>query len=143
MRAVYEFNNTGDLYHKFSLRGAWGRMTVTDSGKVLIPRTYNVFDVYKTDGQFVFSFGEDILKAYRHREITTANGGRAMVVGMRDPCVNIFSERGDHLNAFRLQGCYSCPRIAFHRESEHVVDAGEGKEKDLLHVEIYTKDGVF
>ena len=62
--------------------------------------------------------------------------------GLGDCCVHIFSEHGDHLNKFKLQGCYSFPRIAFHRASEHVVVASvEGK--DLLHVEIYTKDGEF
>ncbi len=32
---------------------------------------------------------------------------------------------------------------AFHRASEHVVVAGIDQEKDLLHIEIYTKDGEF
>ena len=62
--AVYEFNNTGELHHKFAVRGDgdWGRLTVTDSGKVLVQRSNKVVDVYETGGQFVFSFGENILK---------------------------------------------------------------------------------
>ena len=43
------------------------------------------------------------------------------------------------LSKLKLQGCYYCPRIAFHRASEHqVVVAGIQGEKDLLHVDIYT-----
>ena len=45
--------------------------------------------------------------------------------------------------SLKPQGCYSFPRIAFHRASEHVVVACKKGEKDLLHVEIYTKDGEF
>ena len=146
--AVYEFNNTSDLHHKFSVREDWNSMTVTDSGKLLVMRrdevvlkSGNVVDVYETDGQFVYSFGKDILKyAY---DITAANDGRVIVVDREDCCVHIFSEHGDHLNKFKLQGCYFDPKIAFHRASEHVVVASVDLGKDLLHVEIYTKDGEF
>ena len=142
--AVYEFNNTPDLHHKFAVRVDWycSSLTVTDSGKVLVLRSFEVVDVYETDGQFVFSFGENILKYAC--DITAANDGRVMVLDWNwgDSCIHIFSEHGDHLNKFKLQGCYWRPRIAFHRASEHVVVASvEGK--DLLHVEIYTKDGEF
>ncbi|XP_078378079.1 uncharacterized protein LOC144661252 isoform X2 [Oculina patagonica] len=139
---VYEFNNTADLHHKFPVRGVeyWGRLTVTDSGKVLVLRYDNVV-VHETDGQFVRSFGEGILKGAL--DITAANDGRVMVVDMYDFCVHIFSEHGEHLNKFKLQGRYWSPRIAFHRASEHVVLAGKEPEKDLLLVEVYTKDGEF
>ena len=60
-----------------------------------------------------------------------------------DSCVHIFSEQGDHLNKFKLQGRYSAPRIAFHRAGTHVVVASVEEERGLLHVEIYTKDGEF
>ena len=141
--AVYKFNNTAELHHKFAMRGAWGggRLTVTDSGKVLVLRTREVVDVYETDGQFVSSFGENILKWAS--DITAANDGRVMVVDWDDSCVHIFSEHRDHLNKFKLQGCYWSPRIAFHRASEHVVVPSVEEEKDLLHVDIYTKDGEF
>ncbi|XP_078378076.1 uncharacterized protein LOC144661251 isoform X2 [Oculina patagonica] len=145
---VYEFNKTADLHHKFPVSGErdWGRLTVTDSGKVLVLRLLrydnNVVDVYETTGQFVRSFGEDVLKLYTH-DITAANDGRVMVVDRDDDCVYIFSEHGDHLNKFKLQGSYWCPRIAFHRASEHVVIAGKEPEKDHLHVEVHTKDGEF
>ena len=50
--AVCEFNNTADLHHKFAVRGNWNwcRLTVTDSGKVLVRRSDKVVDVYETDG---------------------------------------------------------------------------------------------
>ena len=147
--AVYELNNTADQQHKFPVRlGYWGRLTVTDSGKVLVLSHHVVsvvsvvVSVYEADGQFVRKFGESILKGTRG--ITAANDGRVMVVDSGESCVHIFSEHGDHLSKFKLQGCYSCPIIAFHRASEHaVVVAGIEEEKDLLHVDIYTKDGEF
>ncbi len=141
---VYEFNNTADLHHKFPMkRGGWGKLTVTDSGKVLVlSSSYMVVDVYETDGQFVCSISKDILKDAS--DITATNDGRFMVVDWRDSCVHIFSEHGDHLNKFKLQGCYSYPKIAFHRASEHVVIADiNERERDLLHMQIYTKDGEF
>ena len=137
--AVYELNNTADLQHKFPVKEEDSRLTVTDSGKVLLLSRYNGVSVYEADGQLVREFGEDILKDAM--DITAANDGRVMVVDSREPSVHIFSEHGDHPNKFKLQGCYSWPRIAFHRASEHVFVAGI--EKDLLHVDVYTKDGEF
>jgi len=98
-------------------------------------------DVFDTDGQFVCSFGEGQLKDAR--DITTANDGRVMVVDRGDSCVHIFSRDGEHLDKFTLQGCFSFPKIAFHRASKHVVVAGVEEEKGVLHMEIYTKDGKF
>ena len=125
--------------------GDWdSRLTVTDSGKVLLLSGWcDVLSVYNTDGEFVREFGKDILKDAR--DITAANDGRVMVLdwGWGEYGVHIFNEHGDHLSKFKLQGCYSCPRIAFHRASEHVVVAGIQGEKDLLHVDIYPKDGEF
>ena len=98
-------------------------------------------DVFDADGLLVCSFGEGQLKDAR--DITTATDGRVMVVDRGDSCVHIFSEDGDHLDKFTLQGCYAFPKIAFHRTSKHVVVAGIEEEKGVLHMEIYTKDGEF
>jgi len=97
--------------------------------------------VYDTDGLFVRSFGEGTFKDAT--DITTANDGRVMVVEGSDSfCVHIFSEDGVHLNNVNIQGrIYWFPRIAFHRRSGSVVIAA--KDEDLLHVEIFTKDGDF
>ena len=140
---VYEFKNTADLHHKFPVRRNWhwNSLTVTESGKVLVVRIDNVVDVYETDGQFVREFGKDILKSAQ--DITAANDGRVMVVDWESSCVHIFSEHGDHLNKFKVVGCYSCLRIAFHRASEHVVVAGIEEKKGLLHMDIHTKEGEF
>ena len=185
-QVVYKFSENANLHLKFPVRGGhWYRLTVTDSGKVLVlgrptdpipsaekersekkgansraalrarvlrpakaanpqpsrPEESDVVDVYETGGQFVCSFGERKLKDAR--DITTGNDGRVMVVDRGDFSVHIFSEHGDHLNKFKLQGCYSFPKTAFHRPSEHVVVASIENEKNLLHVEIYTKDGEF
>ena len=141
-RWVYKFSKTAELHHKFLLReGYWYGLSVSDGGKVLILRYRGEVDEYETDGQFVRSFGGlGILKGAR--DITAANDGRVMVVGSHDYCVHIFSEDGDHLSKFQLQRSYRRPRIAFHRASEHVVVAGRNNN-NLLHVEIYTKDGEF
>ena len=103
--------------------------------------------VYYSDRQFVRSFGERTLKdAY---DITANNDGRVLVLDKHASCVHTFSEDGDHLNQFKPQGCYNCPRIAFHRASEHVVIACVKGVKyhprlvTRLHVEIHTKDGEF
>ena len=143
-RAVYELlNNPADLHHKFLVRGTfyWGRLTVTDSNKILV-LTITGIDVFTNDGQLVCSFGEKV-DAW---DITAANNGRVLIMGEQS-CVHIFSEHGDHLNKFKLQGCYSYPSIAFHQASEHVVVASverdSDQEKGILHVEIYTKDGEF
>jgi hypothetical protein len=101
--------------------------------------------VYDSDGQFVRSFGERTLKFAW--DFTATNDGRVMVVDRGHSCVQIFSEDGDHLNQFKLQGSFfSYPEIAFHRASDHVVVAGIDRsslEKPLVHLEIYTKDGEF
>jgi len=142
---VYEFSNTADLHHQFPVRedllDSGSRLTVINS-QVLLMSSGSVF-VYGTDGLFVRSFGEGTLK--HASDITAANDGRVMVVERNDSCVHIFSEDGVPLNNFKLQGpyyWYKNPRIAFHRESECVVIAGT-EDEDLLHVEIYTKDGDF
>ncbi len=135
---VCKFNNTAEQLHRFPARGGHeASLTVTDSGKVLVSNK-NVVDVYETDGQFVREFGKGILKNVQ--DITAANDGHVVVVDRYDN-VHIFSEHGDHLNKFKVQGYYHTPRIAFHRASEHIVVAG--KDKNILHVEIYTKDGEF
>ena len=134
---VYKFSNTADLHHKFPVRGGH-RLTVTNS-KVLVLSMFSVF-VYDTDGLFVRSFGEGTLK--RVRDITAANDGRVMVVEAVDSYVHIFSEDGDYLDKFKLQGGYNFPRIAFHQLSEHVVIAGNIDARVGV-VEIFTKDGEF
>ena len=75
-------------------------------------------------------------------DITAANDGRVMVVDWDDSCVHIFSEDGDYLEKFKLQGRCYYHRVAFHQLTEHVVIAGK-KEESVAVVEICTKDGEF
>ncbi|KAL9967057.1 hypothetical protein ACROYT_G025220 [Oculina patagonica] len=134
VHTVYIFSNTADLHRKFPVRRRNSdRLTVTDGGKVLVLGNpgRNVVDVYETDGQFVRSVGEGVLKDAS--DITAAYEGRVMVVD-RDSSVYVFSESGGQLNKFKLQRCYPCPRIAFHRASKHVVVAGIERGKGLLQV---------
>ena len=138
---VYKLSKTAELHHKFLLRkGDWGRLSVSDGGKVLVLTDWREVNEYEADGQFVRSFGEGILKDAW--DITAANDGRVMVVRY-DFCVHIFNEDGEHHNKFKLQRSYDEPRIGFHRASEHVVVAGAERNNNLLQVEIYTKDGEF
>ena len=140
---VYEFSNTADLHHKFPVwGGGWvtlPKLTVTSS-KVLV-LSGSSMAVYDTDGLFVGSFGLkeacDITS-----DITAANDGRVMVVKRDDSSVHIFSEDGDYLDKFKLQGSYFSPTIAFHQLSGHVVIAGKKPGEPVVVVEI-TKDGEF
>ena len=148
---IFKFNKTADHHHKFRVRTmgykrVWCELSVSDSGTVMILENNwgktPIVDVYETDGQFVCSFGEQILMT--SVDITTVGDGRVMVLQGLPSRVHIFSEQGDHLNTFDLQISMVYSRIAFHRASQHVVVVG-GKDydTDILHIEIYTKDGEF
>ena len=143
---VYEFSNTADLHHKFPVRREYwrSRLTVTNSKVLLLSPSFGVA-VYDTDGRFVRSFGEEALEY--PWDITAANDGRVMVVEKYGSCVHIFSEDGDSLEKFELQGCLKLyPCIAFHQASEHVVITTNQErpgELDSLHVTIFTKHGEF
>ena len=78
-------------------------------------------------------------------DITAANDGRVMVVEWNcvESCVHIFSEDGEYLEKYKLQGRCDYPRVAFHQLTEHVVIAGEKEEESVFVVEIFTKDGEF
>ena len=138
---VYKFSNTADLHHKFPVwDGGWPHgLTVTNS-KVLVLSSSSV-SVYDTDGLFVRSFGKGTFE--KTSDITAANDGRVMVVERDDSCVHIFSEDGDYLDKFKLQGRYYFPGIAFHMSSEHVVIAATKEEESVVFVEVFTKDGEF
>ena len=149
-RWIFKFNKTADHHHNFRVRTMgdkfrWYELSVSDSGTVMVlksnwRKTHNIVDVYETDGQFVCSFGEQILT--NPRDITTVSDGRVMVV--QGLCVHIFSEQGNHLNTFDLKMSTTFSKIAFHRASQHVVVVGNGGyDKDILQIEIYTKDGEF
>ena len=142
---VVEFSNTADLHHKFPVRGGVREedfvrgLTVTNN-QVLVS-SWSSVAVYDTDGLFVRSFGKGILKG--PNDVTATNDGRVMVVEWGDSCVHIFSEDGDYLDKFKLQGRYDHLRIAFQPLNGHVVIAGENKEELVVIVEIFTKDGKF
>ena len=149
---IFKFNKTADHHHKFRVRTMgykfdWYELSVSDSGTVMVlkskwSKTHHTVDVYETDGQFVCSFGEQILTS--PHDITTVSDGRVMVVQEHPSRVDIFSEQGDHLNTFDLQISMAFSKIAFQRASQHVVVVGDKDyNPDILHIEIYTKDGEF
>ena len=148
---IFKFNKTADHHHKFRVRTKDHKferceLSVSDSGTVMVLRgnwsEAHIVDVYETDGQFVCSFGEQILITFG--DITTVSDGRVMVVQENRSSVHIFSEQGDHLNTFDLQISMAFSKIAFQRASQHVVVVGDKDyNSDILHIEIYTKDGEF
>ena len=149
---IFKFNKTADHHHKFRVRTMGDKfncyeLSVSDSGTVMVLKskwceTHHIVDVYETDGQFVCSFGEKILT--NPCDITTVSDGRVMVVQGDPSRVHIFSEQGDHLNTFDLQISMAFSKIAFQRASQHVVVVGDKDyNSDILHIEIYTKDGEF
>ena len=149
---IFNFNKTADHHHKFCIRTMgykfdWCKLSVSDSGTVMVLKSnwgnsHHIVDVYETDGQFVCSFGEQILTS--SGDITTVSDGRIMVLQGSSSHVHIFSEQGDHLNTFDLHISREFSKIAFHKASQHVVVVG-GKDydTDTLHIEIYTKYGEF
>ena len=140
---VYKLTKTADLHHKFRLRGeGWYRgLSVSDEGKVVTLSDWNAVVEYNTDGEFVRSFGEGIIRSAM--DVIVTNDGRAMVTDQGDHCVHIFGESGDYLDKFKLQRIdYDDTRITFHRAGEQVVVAGTRVGKPLQ-VEIYSKDGEF
>ena len=148
---IFKFNKTADHHHKFRVRTMDHKferceLSVSDSGTVMVLRgnwsEAHIVDVYETDGKFVCSFGEQILTS--PCDITTVSDGRVMVVQGYPSRVHILSEQGDHLNTFDLQISMAFSKIAFQRESQHVVVVGDKDyNSDILHIEIYTKDGEF
>ena len=148
---IFKFNKTADHHHKFRVRTMHHKferceLSVSDSGTVMVLRgnwsEAHIVDVYETDGQFVCSFGEQILT--NPCDITTVSDGRVMVVQGYPSRVHILSEQGDHLNTFDLQISMAFAKIAFQRASQHVVVVGDKDyNSDILHIEIYTKDGEF
>ncbi|XP_066029911.1 uncharacterized protein [Pocillopora verrucosa] len=148
---IFKFNKTADHHHKFRVRTMGCKfdrcaLSVSDSGTVMVLKSNlsqaHIVDVYETDGQFVCSFGEQILT--NPCDITTVSDGRVMVVQGYPSRVHILSEQGDHLNTFDLQISMLHSKIAFHRASQHVVVVGdEDYDTDILHIEMYTKDGEF
>ena len=148
---IFKFNKTADHYHQFRVRKMDHKferceLSVSDSGTVMVLRgnwsEAHIVDVYETDGQFVCSFGEQILT--NPCDITTVSDGRVMVVQGYPSRVHILSEQGDHLNTFDLQISMAFSKIAFQRASQHVVVVGDKDyNSDILHIEIYTKDGEF
>ena len=149
---IFKFNKTADQHHKIrveriSFDFKLCELSVSDSGKVLVlkgdrSKEYGIVDVYETNGQLDCSFGQQILRYPRW--ITPVSDNRVMVVQRSPIVVHIFSEQGDHLNKFCLQGFAFSPNIVFHRESQQVAVVGTKvffpRE---LYIEIYTKDGEF
>ena len=146
------FNKTGDLQHKFPVRsGDWdSRLTVTSGkqrGKILLLTDDvltgdDVVDAHEASGEFVCSFGRGVFKDAR--DITATCDGRVMIVDHFDHSMYIFDVEGHHLGKFNTKyekDAYY--RIACHPTSEHVVLAGEERERGRLTLAVYTVNGEF
>ena len=140
---VYKLTKTADLHHKFRLRGEdeYNGLSVSDKGNVVTLSDWNAVEEYDTDGEFVRSYGGEIISSAA--DVIVTNDGRVMVVDGVDHCVHIFGESGDYLDKFKLQQIDCRYRsISFHRAGEQVVVTGT-REGKPLQVEIYSKDGEF
>jgi len=144
---VYMFDSNGKAHHQFPVKGdvdwhSYSAMIVNSKLKVVItgirhPVDGKLVDVYENDGQFVRSFGEELLD--RVIDLTLASDDRVIVL---DECshVHMFSGHGDHLSRFQLTSrpLATC-RIAFHHASEHVVVAHA--RFSYVDLQVYSKDG--
>ena len=145
-REVQVFNKNADLQHKFPVRsGNWDdRLTVSrgkQSGKIPL-LTRHVVDVHEPSGEFVCSFGKGVFKDAR--DITATCDGRVMIVDHFDHSMYIFDVEGHQLGKFNTK--YEKDdyyRIACHPTSEHVVLAGEERERGRLTLAVYTVNGEF
>ena len=144
--AVYVFDTNANLNHTFTLmKGSRGcKMTISGKDKLMVLRKHsrNCVDVYKTDGQFLCSFGEQKLKDAL--AITAVHDGRVVVADKDGSHVHVFSEMGKHLVDFKLEGLYFYPNIAFYQSSaQHIVVAGKKNVKNYqrLNMLIYTMEG--
>ncbi|KAL9960433.1 hypothetical protein ACROYT_G033889 [Oculina patagonica] len=151
---VYEFNCIAGVHRMFTLKEMSGKrwigLTMDDSHKVWMAwrATFggDVIDMIESDERCICTYhriGEDTLK--HTSDIAAACDGRVMVVNKYEDRghFKIFGKKGDLLNEVELERCYTFPRIAFHRTSEHIVVADVEKGIDRLHVQVYTKDGEF
>ena len=146
---VYTFNFTGEVHHKFPVKGTdvdWyihPAMIVDSKRKVVITGTRlskegcSVVDVYENDGQFVRSFGEGQLRWAM--DLALASDDSVLVLDRPDVYVHMFSEHGDHLSKFKLSfDSLSKCAIAFHHSSGHVIVAEARVGYYCLHI---NKDG--
>ena len=145
-RKVQVFNKNADLQHKFPVRsGDWGRLTVSSDkqrGKILLLTRGNYVHVHEPSGEFVCSFGGEVLKF--PTEITATCDGRVMVVDRKDDSLYIFDVEGHQLGKFNIKherDDYYC--VACHPASDHVVLAGWERETGRLTLAIYTVNGEF
>ena len=144
--AVYVFDANANLNHTFTLmKGSRGcKMTISGKDKLMVLRKHsrNCVDVYKTDGQFLCSFGEQKLKDAL--AITAVRDGRVVVADKDGSHVHVFSEMGKHLVDFKLEGLYFYPNIACYQSSaQYIVVAGKKNVKNYqrLNMLIYTMEG--
>ena len=157
---IYKLTKTADLHHMFRL-GKEGmlieykRLSVRDTGKVVVLRPLSGgVEEYDSNGEFVRSFGGEILKYAE--DITVANDDRVLVLDAdydsfrsvfdkENFFVRIFSEQGDYLNKFKLHtNNIYFPKITFHPAAGgHVVVACKEGEINFVQVTIYSKDGEF
>ena len=134
---VVVFDHTAVLHHRFAIKVGdsgfqWSTsspsLTVNDNNKVLVlgkrrilsGYCQSVVDVFETDGQFVRTFGEGILK--NASDITAGNEGQVMVVDGEDHVfVHVFSEQREHLlkeklSKFEVGGILDPIKLHFTRQ---------------------------
>ncbi|KAL9966902.1 hypothetical protein ACROYT_G025041 [Oculina patagonica] len=157
-RAVYVFDKDNNFQYLFNLGDRFRAVSLTteESSKNIFVlgyywrpelrnrRSVSVVEVYKTNGSFVDSFGEDILNPGFLNSITADNNGHVMI--LVNFCVHVFTVDGDHLYQFAVgsERSQSIRRFNHNLDSanEHVVYVLRIFEpKSEFVVFIYTKYG--
>lgn len=146
------FNEHGYLAQRFALtEGFRGySLTVDEFSRVLV--TGGSFtgvhndkvEVYYSDGEFLQSFGKEILNDAQ--DITATFDGYSLVLDADEDstCLRVFSAQGHQLNRFSVQGSISDTgaAVVFHRGSENVLVATLQSE-NRLQVSMYSKEFKF
>ena len=79
------------------------------------------------DRERLGSFGEEVLKS--PVDIAAASDSRVVILDVEN-CVQLFSERGEHLFSFKAEGFSLYSKVAFRPVGEQVIAVGSVKDKN-------------
>ena len=152
---VYIFDEHANLQHEFNLKeGSSGYLIrVSDNNKVFVAvrrSDAREVQVYDTNGRYLHSFGEGILKDALDMTVTNSMDRRVFVLEYRnhEVYVHLFSEQGDHLCQVKCgDPKLSCvASIASDHSSENVFVLLKGSDAGHIYpriLHVVNKDGKF
>lgn len=149
---VFVLDNRGHLSRKFSLTQGFrgSSLTVDEFNRVMVAGgsltngCSDAVEVYQSDGEFLQSFGKEIL--HNVQDIAAAYDGHSLVLDTDEfsTSIRVFDAQGNHLNRFSVRGSIpdSGSAVVFHRGSENVLVASFQSE-DRVEVSMYSKEFKF